>query len=253
MQLLRLVSQTPLQINVDFIRTTKHEHKNSKIDYLESFYQTFDDIKARNYDLLIVTGAPVEKFAFEEVDYWRELQEILNWAEHHVTSSLFICWGAQAALYHYYNIQKTTYSEKLFGIYSQHNLRENWLLNGFDDVFMTPQSRYTGIEINRDHKDINILAANNDIGATILSSKDDRFIFILGHFEYDTTTLMSEYLRDLATGILTSFPKNYIDSNSTNKNPANTWRAHAHILFQNWINHVYQVTPYQLSDIEKLL
>lgn len=247
LQLLRLISQTPLQINVDFLRIKNHAHKNSDHLHLDNFYKTFDEIQGLNYDALIVTGAPIEKLDFEKVDYWPELVTILDWAKYHVTSSLFICWGAQAALNHYYGVSKTLYSEKLFGVYPQKALdKTSWLLRGFDDIFYTPQSRFTGIEFSdKDIKGVKVLASSDEIGETILISKKEDQVFVLGHFEYDTTSLKDEYHRDIDKGEVIDKPKNY----SIETEPNNNWRSSAYLFFHNWINQVYQETPYKLEDI----
>lgn len=246
LQLLRLISQTPLQINVDFLRIKNHAHKNSDHLHLDNFYKTFDEVKELNYDALIVTGAPIEKLDFEKVDYWPELVSILDWAKEHVTSSLFICWGAQAALNHYYGISKTRYTEKLFGVYPQKALDPtSWLLRGFDDVFYTPQSRFTGIDFPDGTTGVKVLANSDEIGETILISEKEDQVFVLGHFEYDTTSLKDEYNRDIQKGEEIDKPKNY----SIENGPTNNWRSSAYLFFHNWINQVYQETPYQLTDI----
>lgn len=245
LQLLRLISQTPIQVNVDFLRIKNHHHRNSDPYHLENFYKTFEEVKATKFDALIVTGAPVETLEFEEVGYWQELTRILDWAKNHVTSSLFICWGAQAALNYYYGVKKTLYDKKLFGIYPQKSYALNsWLFRGFDDEFNTPQSRFTGIELPIDMNQLVTLAKNNEIGETILMNKKENELFVLGHFEYDTTSLQEEYLRDIKKGEEIQKPENYsIDS------PLNTWRSHAYLFFHNWLNQVYQETPYNIEDI----
>ena len=246
LQLLRLISQTPLQINIDLIRMKEHDHRNSDIEHLETFYKTFDEVKNETYDALIVTGAPVETLPFEEVDYWEELKIVLNWSKDNVTSSFFICWGAQAALNYFYRIPKIQYSHKLFGVYPQVNLQTNhWLLRGFDDVFYTPQSRYTGIDISGKEQEILVMASSEEIGETILMSRDESQVFVLGHAEYDTDTLNGEYQRDLEKGLDIEEPKNYF----TNGQIINNWRSHGYLLFFNWLNHVYQETPYDLKEI----
>lgn len=251
-QLLRLLSQTPLQIDVDFLRISNHEHKHTSVKHLNKFYQTFDEIQDDCYDGLIITGAPVEQLAFEEVDYWEELTEILDWSQTNVTSTLHICWGAQAALYHHYGIEKTSYEHKLFGVYTNKLLGRSRLTRGFDDEFYTPQSRYTGImEDQIDPEEVRIIARNPEIGATILASTDYRNCFILGHFEYDTDTLKKEYLRDHERGVATEIPENYFHYNQLDDEIINRWRSHANLFYRNWLNDVYQVTPYDLAEIRQ--
>ncbi|MBL1225283.1 homoserine O-succinyltransferase [Enterococcus sp. BWR-S5] len=249
-QLLRLISQSPLQIDVDFLKISSHEHKNTSVTHLAQFYLSFDEIKDRTYDGMIITGAPVEQLPFEEVNYWQELMEIMDWSQTNVTSVIHICWGAQAGLYHHYQVDKSSYDKKLFGIYSQYPTGNHRLFRGFDDRFDTPQSRYTGInEKQLDSKLIRVIAANPEIGGTILISNDDHDIFLLGHFEYDTDSLKQEYLRDQEKGLATDLPENYFIEDSVEKGICNTWRSHAHLLYRNWLNDVYQLTPYDLNDI----
>ncbi|WP_321386485.1 homoserine O-succinyltransferase [uncultured Enterococcus sp.] len=249
-QLLRLISQSPLQIDVDFLKISSHEHKNTSVTHLAQFYLSFDEVKDRTYDGMIITGAPVEQLPFEEVNYWQELMEIMDWSQTNVTSVIHICWGAQAGLYHHYQVGKTSYDKKLFGIYSQYPTGNHRLFRGFDDRFDTPQSRYTGInEKQLDSKLIRVIAANPEIGGTILISNDDHDIFLLGHFEYDTDSLKQEYLRDQEKGLATDLPENYFIEDSIEKGICNTWRSHAHLLYRNWLNDVYQLTPYDLNEI----
>ncbi|MBL1229080.1 homoserine O-succinyltransferase [Enterococcus sp. BWB1-3] len=249
-QLLRLISQSPLQIDVDFLKISSHEHKNTSLHHLSQFYLAFDEIRNRTYDGMIITGAPVEQLPFKEVNYWDELVEIMDWSQTNTTSVIHICWGAQAALYHHYGVEKTAYDKKLFGIYSQTPKENHRLFRGFDDRFNTPQSRYTGINEGQiDEKRLRIMAANEEIGATILISEDDHNIFLLGHFEYDTDSLTQEYLRDQEKGMDTAIPKNYFVDNQLDKGVINTWRGHAHLLYHNWLNDVYQLTPYELNQI----
>ncbi|MGX7163234.1 homoserine O-succinyltransferase [Enterococcus massiliensis] len=251
-QLLRLISQSPLQIDIDFIRISSHEYKNTSITHLNKFYQTFGEIRENTYDGLIITGAPIEKLPFEEVNYWEELKEILNWSQTNVTSTLHICWGAQAALYHHYGVGKTLYPRKLFGIYANKLVDEHRLTRGFDDLFYTPQSRYTGLaEGQIDPEKLRIVARNSEIGATILVSADERNVFVLGHFEYDTETLKKEYLRDHERGLDTDIPENYFHYNHLEDEIINRWRSHAHLFYHNWLNDVYQITPYRLADIRR--
>ncbi|MGX7198092.1 homoserine O-succinyltransferase [Enterococcus olivae] len=248
-QLLRLISQSPLQIDVDFLKLVSHEHKNISPSHLSKFYVDFEEIKDDCYDGMIITGAPIEKLPFEEVDYWLELTQVMDWSQTNTTSVIHICWGAQAGLYHHYGIEKIQYEEKLFGIYSQRLQIQHRLFRGFDDVFLGPQSRYTGIDESQINADLlQIVAANEEIGATILISNDQHNIFLLGHFEYDTETLKDEYLRDQQKGLDTAQPVNYFEKNSQLQ-VTNCWRSNAHLLYHNWLNDVYQITPYRLADI----
>ncbi|MBR7926698.1 homoserine O-succinyltransferase [Aerococcaceae bacterium zg-ZUI334] len=246
-QLLRLISQSPLQIEVDFLRISTHEHKNTSLGHLSKFYYTFEEIRQHRYDAMIITGAPVETLPFEQVDYWNELQEIMDWSQNHTTSTLHICWGAQAGLYHHYQVDKVQYDKKLFGVYPSHLLKPHRLFRGFDDQFMVPQSRYTGLNIEQLKKaPVHMIDNHQAFGPSILISDDDHNIFILGHWEYDTHSLDGEYQRDQAKGMDTAEPEHYYLQNQ----PVNTWRSHAYLFYHNWINDVYQSTHYRLEDID---
>ena len=252
-QILRALSNTPLQIEPIFIRMDSHESKNTPEEHLKEFYKTFAEIKKNRYDGLIVTGAPVEKLAFEEVDYWDELCEIFEWSEKKVTSSLFICWAAQAALYYFYNIEKKVLPEKLFGVFEHETLHpESRLVRGFDKVFLAPHSRHTGIEKSdiEERNDLKILCDSKEAGVYLIKSDDDKKIFVTGHSEYEYDTLDKEYRRDLEKGLAdVNVPKNYYPDDDPGKKPVVSWRAHNHLLFTNWLNYfVYQTTPYNLDD-----
>ncbi|MDH6365109.1 homoserine O-succinyltransferase [Enterococcus sp. PF1-24] len=248
-QLLRLISQSPLQIDVDFLKITSHNHKNTSIHHLAKFYLEFAEVKDLYYDGLIITGAPVEQLAFEEVDYWQELQAIMDWSQTNVYSTVHICWGAQAALYHHYGVEKTAYSEKLFGVFPQQKNSEDRLLRGFDDVFACPQSRYTGLVMETVDLERLTVTAQAEIGATMLISKDRHDIFLLGHWEYDTDSLKKEYFRDAEKGLATALPKNYFVNDDPEGKIINNWRAHANLFYHNWLNDVYQGTPFELTEI----
>lgn len=249
-QLLRLISQSPLQIDVDFLKISSHEHKNTSMTHLAQFYLDFEDIRERTYDGMIITGAPVEQMPFEEVNYWPEFVDIMDWSQTNVTSVIHICWGAQAGLYHHYQVDKISYDKKLFGIYSQYPTENHRLFRGFDDRFDAPQSRYTGInEAQIDPQRLRVIAGNPAIGGTILISRDDHNIFLLGHFEYETESLKQEYLRDREKGLATALPENYFIDDLVENGICNTWRSHAHLLYRNWLNDVYQLTPYDLKEI----
>lgn len=241
-QLLRLLSQSPLQIEVTFLKMEHHESKTTSASHLEKFYQEFSAIKAGNFDALIITGAPVEKIAFTEVDYWQELTTIMEWSQSHCTSVLHICWGAQAGLFYHYGIDKVLHQEKLFGVFPQQTLATDLLVNGFDDLFYMPHSRYTGIEEDKvAQKPLKVIAGSAATGPSIICSNDRKHLFVLGHFEYQTETLQIEYERDQAKGLATAAPEHYFELDGTIRN---RWRAHAALFFNNWINEVYQVTPY---------
>ena len=245
-QLLRLLGNTPLQVEVVLLRTASHEAKNTDADHLLNHYLTFDEIRDQQFDGLIITGAPVELLDFEEVDYWQELTQILDWADSNVQSTLHLCWGAQAGLYHRYGVPKYQLSRKMFGVFEHRSLHpEQPLLRGFDETFYAPHSRHTEIRIEDLVKvnDIRILARSNDAGIHIVGSKDNRHIYVTGHPEYDPLTLLSEYSRDLARGLSIHLPENYFADNEPQQ-PVNVrWRSHAHMLFANWLNYcVYQAT-----------
>lgn len=250
-QLLRLISQSPLQIDVDFLKITSHVHKNTSIRHLNKFYMEFDQIKHWYYDGLIITGAPVEKLPFEDVDYWEELKKIMDWSQEYVTSVVHICWGAQAALYHHYGVKKMEYPEKLFGIFQQEKVTNDRLFRGFDDRFACPQSRYTGLVAETIDTSRLSVMAKSSIGPTMLISKDRHDIFILGHWEYDTDTLKGEYLRDQEKGLGTALPKNYFENDTLGQPVINCWRAHANLFYHNWLNDIYQDTPYEFAEIGK--
>lgn len=243
LQLLRLISQSPLQIEVDFLQMASHHSKNISASYLETFYLTFTEIKDKYYDGMIVTGAPIETLAFEEVDYWQELQVIMDWSQSHVTSNLHICWGAQAGLYHYYGVEKTNYPEKVFGIYENQIQADDPLIRGFSDTFFSPQSRYTGLNVSQIiNQPLKIVADHPDLGPLIIVSEDRKNIFVLGHLEYDTDTLQQEYLRDQEKGLATKKPANYYQTGDKIKN---LWRSEACLFYHNWLNEVYQRTPFE--------
>ncbi len=251
-QILRLLSNTPLQVEITLIYTKMHLSKNTPKEHLDSFYKTFDDISTHKYDGLIITGAPIEHLEFEEVDYWEEMVRIMDWADHHVTSTMFICWASQAGLYHHYGIPKYMRNDKMFGVF-RHKIysRTNLLTRGFDDDFLAPHSRYT--EVRKEDiekiKDLEILADSEEAGIYLVATKDLRRIFITGHSEYDPLTLKSEYDRDVAKGLEIKIPENYFLNDDPEQTPMVRWRSHASLLFSNWLNYcVYQVTPYLLDN-----
>lgn len=251
-QLLRLLGNTPLQVEVAFIHPDTHQSKNTSKQHLASFYQTIDEIKERKFDGMIITGAPIEHLPFEDVTYWNELKQIMDWSVSNVTSTLHICWGAQAGLYHHYGIPKYVLKEKVFGIFP-HTItnRSLNLLRGFDDEYVVPQSRYTEVRREDIEKvpELEILSESPESGVNIVASKDGKQIFITGHFEYDATTLQVEYQRDVQKGLEISCPMNYFVNNDPSTEPRLRWRAHANLIYSNWLNYyVYQETPYDLHE-----
>jgi len=249
LQLLRLLGNTPLQVNITFLHTATYQSKNVSKSHLDTFYTTFEDIKHRRFDGMIITGAPVEHLPFEKVDYWQELTEIMEWSNDHVTSVFHICWGAQAALYYHYGIDKYALSEKCFGIF-KHRLTDPTikLVRGFDDEFNAPHSRHTAVSLEEVQKDPRLLlvSPSDEAGAFLIKSKNAKHIMITGHLEYVATTLAEEYKRDLDKGLNIDMPKNYFPNNDIGKRPLNTWRSHTHLLFSNWLNYyVYQETPFE--------
>lgn len=249
LQLLRLLGNTPLQVNITFLHTATHVSKNVSKSHLDTFYSTFDEVKHRRFDGMIITGAPIEHLEFEEVNYWEELVEIMDWTKTNVTSVLHICWGAQAALYHHYGIDKHALPKKCSGVYchtvTDHTIK---LVRGFDEIFHAPHSRYTAVALEDIKNDprLTILSNSDDAGVFLIKSKDGKHIMITGHLEYDAMTLAEEYARDLEKGLDIDMPENYFPNDDVNKKPLNTWRSHTHLLFSNWLNYyVYQATPYQ--------
>lgn len=248
-QLLRLLSNTPLQIDLTFLSTATYIGKNTAVSHLDKFYQTFDEIKHQKFDGMIITGAPVEQMPFEEVAYWDELCEIMEWSKTHVTSTLHLCWGSQAGLYYHYGIPKYEMDHKLFGIYKHKLLhRKEPLVRGFDDYFLAPQSRYTynKKEDILANDNLKLLAESEEAGVFLVMSKDGKQIFVTGHLEYDRVTLDNEYKRDIEKGLKIEIPKNYYPDDDPQKTPVLQWRSHSNAFYCNWINYyVYQNTPYE--------
>ncbi|MEK4760567.1 homoserine O-succinyltransferase [Viridibacillus sp. FSL E2-0187] len=249
LQLLRLLGNTPLQVNVTFLNTATYVSKNVSKTHLESFYTTFEHVKHRRFDGMIITGAPIELMEFEDVDFWEEIVSIMDWTKTNVTSVLHICWGAQAALYHHYGIGKFPLAKKCSGIYD-HTITDPTvkLVRGFNDIFTAPHSRNTSVSIEEveAHPKLKLLSASNDAGVFIVMSEDEKHIMITGHLEYDAHTLADEYSRDVAKGLNIEVPHNYFPNDDPSKQPYNTWRSHTHLLFSNWLNYyVYQETPFE--------
>lgn len=255
-QLLRLLSNTSLQVNIDLIQASTHTSKNTSPEHLKTFYKTFNQIKDKYYDGFIITGAPVEKLNFSDVTYWDELCEIFQWTKTHVYSTLHICWGAQAGLYHHFHIHNKIEDEKILGIFPHKALVKNHpLIKGFDDEFNIPHSRFTSIkrEDIENCRDLNLLVYSEEAGVTIIADKEDRRFFITGHLEYDRDTLKKEYFRDLEKGTPTAVPKNYFPDDNPNLKPIFSWRSTAGLLFSNWLNFcVYQQTPYDFADLKPI-
>ena len=253
-QILRLLGNSPLQVDITLLHPETHRSKNTDPEYLSRFYYTFDQIRKDRFDGLIITGAPVEHLPFEEVDYWPELQEIMDWSLENVFSSFHICWGAQAALYHHYGIPKHQLKEKLFGIYPHYKTGcDSKLLWGFDDRFYVPHSRHTEVRAEDVEaiEELNILSRSPAAGVYIIKSHNERQLFITGHSEYDPLTLKEEYLRDQKRGLEIQPPDNYFPDDDPRQQPQVSWRGHAHLLFSNWLNYcVYQRTPYNLEELE---
>ena len=255
-QLLRSLSNSPLQMVITFLTTASYIGKNTPVSHLNEFYRTFQQVKHQRFDGLIITGAPVEQMEFEEVQYWEELTEIMQWSKTNVTSTFHICWGAQAGLYYHYGIHNELLDKKVFGIYEfRVHHRKEPLLRGFDDVFLAPHSRYTTIrreDVEQCEK-LRILASSEQAGVYMLMTDGGRQVFITGHSEYAFDTLQKEYLRDKAQGVRPVMPEHYFPRDDDTKTPPNTWRAHANLLYQNWLNYyVYQTTPYDISAIEPM-
>ena len=252
-QLSRLLGNTPLQVNLELMHTSTPKSKNVSEEHLLSFYKSFDELKHRKFDGMVITGAPVEKMAFEEVDYWEELCQIMEWSKTNVHSTFHICWGAQAGLYYHYGIQKHPLPEKLFGVYPHKaDYKRAILLRGFDDEFYVPHSRHTTVlrEDIEDVWDLRIIASSEEAGVYAVQTKGGRQIFVTGHSEYDPETLKTEYLRDKNLGLPISVPKNYFPNDDDTKDPIVRWRGHANLLFSNWLNYfVYQTTPYDIMEI----
>lgn len=250
LQLLRSLSNTPLQVDVTFIHVASHKSKNTATSHLNKFYETFEKIKNQKFDGFIITGAPVEQMPFEEVDYWEELKTIMEWTKTNVTSTLHLCWGAQAGMYYHYGIDKEPLDKKLFGVFWHKVLnRKIPLVRGFDDVFLAPHSRHTDIPLEKIRQDIRltILAESEKAGAFLVMAEEGRQIFVMGHPEYDRLTLDKEYKRDKAKNLPICIPENYYENNDDTKKPLLTWRATANNLYTNWLNYyVYQVTPYDM-------
>ncbi|MDQ0087155.1 homoserine O-succinyltransferase [Paenibacillus anaericanus] len=251
-QILRLLGNTPLQVEIVLLHPRSHTSRNTSAEHLEMFYKTFEEIQHRRFDGMIVTGAPVETMEFEEVNYWEELQEIFEWSKTHVTSTLHICWAAQAGLYHHFGVRKVDLPKKCFGVFQHRiNIPNVKLLFGFDEMFNVPHSRHTDV----DRKDIEavteleILAESDGAGIYLVATKDGKQIFVTGHSEYDPNSLKWEYDRDIAKGLEVDLPVNYYPSNDPSLAPPSTWRAHANLLFSNWLNYyVYQETPYDIDQ-----
>lgn len=252
-QLARLLGNSPLQVDMEFLQTASHTPKNTSAEHMISFYKHFEDVKDNKYDGLIITGAPVEQMPFEEVEYWDELCRIMEWSKTNVTSTFHICWGAQAGLYYHYGIQKYPLDKKLFGVFlHKAEYKRSMLLRGFDDEFWVPQSRHTTVlrEDIEKHPELKILASSEEAGVYAVATERGKQIFITGHSEYDAETLKNEYLRDKNAGLPIDVPKNYFPNDDDTKEPVVRWRSHANLIYSNWLNYfVYQITPFNIDEI----
>lgn len=252
--ILRLLSNSPLQVEVTLLHTINHVSKNTSIEHLKSFYKTFKQIRNQKFDGMIITGAPIEHLEFEQVDYWEELKEIMDWVKHHVTSTMFICWGAQAGLYHYYGIPKYPLPKKMFGVFAhQVNNPTIPLVRGFDEEFFAPHSRHTEVRKSDivNIPELELVCESTEAGVYMVMTKEGRQIFVTGHSEYDPDTLKNEYERDLKKGLPIELPVNYFRDNDPSKPPMSRWKSHANLLYYNWLNYyVYQITPFNINDIK---
>jgi len=251
--ILRLLSNTPLQVEVTLMHTSNHVSKHTPAEHLKTFYKTFRQVREHKYDGMIITGAPIEHLEFEEVDYWEELKVIMDWARHHVTSTMFICWGAQAGLYHYYKVPKYPLPEKMFGVFN-HTVNDprNPLIRGFDEEFLAPHSRHTEVRRRDIEKigELELVSESPEAGVYIVMTHKGRQIFVTGHSEYDPNTLKDEYERDLAKGLPINMPVNYFPENDPSRPPMVRWKSHANLLYYNWLNYfVYQATPFVINAI----
>ena len=253
-QFSRLLGNTPLQVELTLINTKTHQSKNISKEHMLAFYQTFDDIKDKKFDGLVITGAPVEQMPFEDVDYWQEICSIMEWSKTNVHSTIHICWGAQAGLYYHYGVPKHLLSEKLFGVFEHDVLdKKSLLTRGFDDKFLIPHSRHTTVDIEdvKKVKELNILACSEEAGLLMCATEDYKRIFVIGHSEYDAETLNKEYQRDKNLGLKIAIPKNYFPNDDDTQKPVARWRAHGNLLFSNWLNYcLYQTTPYEITAIK---
>ena len=252
--LIRLLSNTPLQVEIDFLKTAGHTSKNTPVEHMQMFYKEFDKVRNETYDGMIITGAPVEQMSFEEVDYWDEVTGIFDWARTHVTSTLYICWAAQAGLYHFYGIPKYPLKKKMFGVF-KHTVDDvqNPIFRGFDDEFYVPHSRHTELRAEdiRKIKELSIISESEESGVYMVMARGGREFFITGHSEYSPDTLDGEYKRDISRGLDIDLPENYYREDNPEKGPIVRWRAHANLLFSNWLNYfVYQQTPYDIREIK---
>lgn len=252
--LIRLLSNTPLQVEIDFMKIKSHTSKNTSIEHMQAFYKTFHSMRNQKYDGMIITGAPVEQMEYEEVTYWEEMKEIFDWAQTHVTSTLYICWAAQAGLYHHYGIPKYPLLEKMFGVF-KHRMSDpfNSIFRGFDDEFFVPHSRHTEIRKEDILKvpELTLLSESEDSGVYLVMARNGREFYITGHSEYSPNTLDTEYRRDVSKGLSIEIPRNYYLNDDPKQGPVDRWRAHANLLFNNWLNYfVYQETPFDITQIK---
>ncbi|MCH4053079.1 MAG: homoserine O-succinyltransferase [Atopobiaceae bacterium] len=255
-QILRLLSKSSIQTDIDFMRVSTHESTHVSKDHLVKFYDTFDAYRDKDYDGLIVTGAPVEQMEFEEVDYWDELCEVMDWSQEHVFSTMYLCWGALAGLWHLYGIPKRQLPQKLFGVFPQRLMDEyNFLTNGFDEVHAMPHSRHAAIDPAdlKAHPELEVLSKGAESGPALIATPDFHEVYVMGHFEYGRDTLAEEYRRDIEAGLPIEVPEHYFPGDDPSRQPIFTWRAHANLLYRNWVNWVYQMTPYDISQVPEAI
>ena len=253
---MRLLGNTPLQVDVDLLRIHDKASKHTSVDHMNAFYRDFEAVKTNNYDGLIITGAPLGQVEFEDVSYWDHIREIIDWSQQHVTSVLFLCWAAHAALFHLFDLNRSLLKTKRSGVYNHRRTTEHYpLLRGFDDEFFAPHSRFAEMDINklRAHPELEVLTESDEAGAYMVLSKNNRNLFVMGHPEYQKSTLKDEYQRDLAQGLMPDLPQNYFKNNDPEQEPIARWHSHGSLLVSNWLNYyVYQLTPYNLDDMTEI-
>ena len=251
--IIRMLSNTPLQVDLDLMRINDKVSKNTSIEHMETFYKDFDGVKNNKYDGMIITGAPLGAVPFEDVTFWQEMVQVMDWTKTHVTSTLYLCWAVQAAMHHFYGITKRIMTKKVSGVYSHHLLKPlSPIVRGFDDVFYSPHSRYADLPLDQlnAHPDLEVISVSDEVGAYLVARKDGREVFVIGHSEYEPQCLKDEYERDIAAGLNPAIPENYFPNDDPTQQPIVTWKSHGNLLFSNWLNYyVYQLTPFDIDAI----